>query len=202
MDTYDCWSVVTRFIKNKQYDKAIEFCKTEPYSALPYCQNYLGWTYYQQNENETAAYWFFKAAGQGDCEALFGLGCIFIRQGDFRSALSHLERAASKETQRSYFWIAIIYYYGGNEVPADMERAIHYFKLAADHGSMMAKRFIIFFESRGGKWKWIASWLKLIPLVIYGVLISIRNPYDSRVADVGYQYKGKFPDPTYKPPKS
>jgi TPR repeat protein len=203
MDEYDCWCVVQGFIKKKQYDRAIEFCETDPYSRLPYCQNYLGWTFYEQDKYEASAYWFGKAAEQGDGEAMFGIGCIYIAQKNWQAALSSLDGAANKGFSRAYFWIALIYYYGGGtEVPRDFNQAAHYFRIAADHDSLMAKRFILLFESKERTWKRIASWLKFIPLFIKTWIISARNPYDSRIVDIGYQHKRLFPNPAYKQSKS
>jgi tetratricopeptide (TPR) repeat protein len=199
MDEYDCWCVVQRFIKKKEYDRAIEFCETEPYSRFPYCRNYLGWTFYEQNNYEASAYWFGKASQQDNGEAFFGMGCIHLVQKNWQSALSCLENAANKEFPRAYFWIALIYYHGGgSEVPRDFDRATHYFRIAADHDSLMAKRFILLFESKEGVWRRVVSWFKLIPLLVEAWVISARNPYDSRIVDIGYQHKRLFPNPAYK----
>ncbi|MBN3787250.1 SEL1-like repeat protein [Burkholderia sp. Ac-20353] len=201
MNEYDCWCVVTRFAERKQYDRAIEFCETEPYSRLPYCQNYLGWTFYGLKKYETSAHWFSKAVEQGNAEALFGMGSIFMAQGDLQSAIPCLEDSAKKGFSRAYFWIALVYYYGNNDVPRDMGRATHYFQIAADHGSIMAKRFIIFLESRGWTWRRFVWWFKLAPLLIRVMIISSRNPYDFRIIDIGYQHKSPFPNPYYKLPE-
>ncbi|MCX4164904.1 MULTISPECIES: tetratricopeptide repeat protein [Paraburkholderia] len=199
MDEYDCWCVVTRFVKNKEYDKAIAFCETEPYSTLQYCQNYLGWTFYQQEKYEISAYWFGKAADQNNGEASFGMGSILMIQHDFRGALSRLMDSVNNGYSRAYFWIALIYYYGGNGVSQDIEQAIRYFKIGADHESLMAERFMLFIESRRGWRERVTSWVRMIPLLIKAWVISARNPYDFRVVDIDYQFEGEFSNPDYKP---
>lgn len=198
MDEYDCRCLVAGFVKGRQYDKAIEFCSTYPYSNIRYCQNYLGWNFYREEDFVKSESWFREAAEQGDAEALFGLASISMKMGDYVSAISFFERSAELGFFRAHLWIALIYYHGSSDVPRDLSRAVHFFEIAANHDFFLAKRFILFLKSRKNILSRFSAWAMMVPLVVRALVISCRDPHDCRIVDVGYLGKEKISSPNCK----
>ena len=180
----ECEGAIYELIALGKAEQVKALCETEPCSNVAYCQKYLGWAYYKQNDLEKSLLWFARAAKQDDGEALFGIGSICVVRKDYRSALQYFEKAVARGYARAYQWIGGIYQHGCG-VPVDINKATLSYQLGAAHGFIMAKRSLINIASqRGGIVIKIGLLPKLICLYFEIAKIVYSNVNDPRIVDI------------------
>lgn len=154
---------------------------------------------------EKALSWFFRAAEQGDAEALYGIGSVHFVQRAFPAALQYYERAADKGYSRSYHWIGYMYHQGLG-MPRNINMAIDYYKKSAAHGYLVAERALIHLAwQEGGILRRILALPKYIYIVLKAATIAYCDINDYRIVDVPNAFVKKMGSrsevsPRIKPP--
>jgi TPR repeat protein len=114
----------------------------------------MGWFYLngagvEANTTE-AVRWYRKSARQGEPKAMFSLGYIAYKNGDYPEALKWFELALKKNHHRSNFWIGKMYW-RGQGVKMDRKCAQRFFAQAAAKKVAEAQRTIRFLGFLAGR---------------------------------------------------
>ncbi len=180
----DCWAVAYGYITTGDKERAIAHCEKEPCSRHVDCQRFLGWTYYERDDQEKALNWFSLAAAQGDSDALFGIGSAHFARHEFKAALESFERALAAGNIRACHWIAYIHHQG-LAVPRNLPLAIQYYERGAAAGYLIAQRALVHITWQGGGfWKRIGIAPAFLWMIIKSAVIALRDITDPRIADV------------------
>lgn len=111
-----------------------------------FCLNGVG----VKADEQAAVHWYKRAARQGDPKAMYSLGEIAYRGGDYAEALTWFKRAAAKGHQRSNFWIGKMYWRGLG-VAQDRKLAKDYLAHAAASKIDAARRILRYVAFRTRK---------------------------------------------------
>lgn len=103
-------------------------------------QRCLGWMYHSgrgvPRDLEQAAFWYCRAAEQGEESAVNGL---FHLAKLCKAAFACLRQAAERGHAEAQFCLGeIYYYYGAPDMPEDMEQAEFWYRRAAEQGHKLA----------------------------------------------------------------
>lgn len=98
---------------------------------------YLGGMYFEENDDEKGLYYLQKSAEQGNIDAMFDLGVLYldgevVKQND-QKAFDYFSYAAQKGDAGSQFYVGF-FYKEGKVVKQSDEDAKYWFEAAADQG--------------------------------------------------------------------
>ncbi len=86
-----------------------------------------------------------RAAGRGDADAQFGLGCMYFNgygvTMDYQLATKWFRKSAEQGDIRAQFYLGLMYY-DGKGVPVDYQEALKYFWKPAEQGDGNAQYFV------------------------------------------------------------
>lgn len=185
-----CWPTVCDLISKGDIDAAVAFCKREPCSTVMNCQRFLGWTYYERDDLESALTWFSKAADQGDCEAYFGIGCIYYCRREFPVSVHFFQLAADRGYGRACHWLGFVYRNGLGVTQSD-DVAVDWYKQGADKGYFVAERALLHLRwNKSGVMRRVFLLARLFRLIPKAILLGLRNIHDPRLADLPNVFNG------------
>lgn len=85
-----------------------------------------------------------QAAKHGDVYAMYYVGIYYYKNKEYDNAMEYFNKAANHGYGPAYYKLATIYYNEEkNGVPYDKEKAMHYYKKAADSGVRNAKHILM-----------------------------------------------------------
>ena len=98
---------------------------------------YLGGMYFEENNEEKGVYYLEESAKQGNIDAMFDLGVLYldgevVKQDD-KKAFDYFSYAAQKGDAGSQFYVGV-FYKEGKIVEQSDEEAKYWFEAAADQG--------------------------------------------------------------------
>ena len=186
----ECVLTVHELVTKGEFEKATQVCEQEPYSHISKCQEYLvwcqeqlGWSYYEKDELKTSYKWFLEAKRKGSAEAIFGIASIDYKTQQFEKALSGFELAAESGFGRACHWVGNIYREGLG-VDVDYPKAMHWYKRGADLGYLFAERYLIYLKWKNGNLIVKSMMIpKFMSLLFRGGCIARKNINDIRLID-------------------
>lgn len=93
-------------------------------------QNNLGVFYIKNNQEETALYWWTKAAEQGYASAQFNIGNYYSKKEDYDNAIPWLIKAAEQGYASAQMKLGHCYF-TGKGINKDIEKALYWTEKAA-----------------------------------------------------------------------
>lgn len=188
----NCWEEAYNCISRGRPEEAEKLCRQLPCSERSIeCQRYLGWNEYESGDMEKALFWFKKAAEKNDGESFYGIGSIYLAQGNFQLALLNYKKSLSFDYGRSSCWLGYMYESGlGTE--KDIETAKNYYRIGSDYGYLIAKRasIRIAFDT-GTVFQKIMSMASMINVAVKTFFIAKKDVNDERLAEIPNVFKNK-----------
>jgi TPR repeat protein len=135
-------------LKDKNYkelNKTLTLCK-----GYAKCKTVLGFVYsyglgVEPNESKAINY-FQEAIDEGEVEASYNLGTLYLKQKEYKKAIKYLEPIANTVAKSSYN-LGLIYLYGW-EVDRNYSMSLDYMKQASSLGYTKADEVIKYLESQ------------------------------------------------------
>jgi len=136
------------YFELKDYDNAITYFKMANDMCggnEPVCLCSIGSSYYLKDNYSQAAYWYRKAAEQGNANAQHNLGnCYYYGKGveqDYTQAVYLYRKAAEQGNSDAQNALGYCYY-NGEGVERDYSQAVYWFRKAAEQGHGEAQYFL------------------------------------------------------------
>lgn len=177
-----------KFISTGDYEQAFPIYLAMAQAGHREAQIFIGWQYQHglgvTPDENTAGYWFTQAALQHSAEAEFCLARLAAARRDFDGAFRHYSTAADQGYSPALIRLGWIYE-TGRSVPADRERAMAYYKQAAQAGNVFGKRALAlqWMRGHGGMLRrvqgvFLFSWTLLVALYI-----ASTDPHSEKLRD-------------------
>lgn len=137
----------------QDYDKAVKWYREAAERGHADAQNSLG-TRYKKGQGvlknlDKAQEWYLKAAEQGNAIAQKNLGICFMDNLDYDNAFGWFQKAADQGDVEAQEALGVFYEHGhGHSVPKDLNKAIKWYRKAAQHGNKYAIKNL----KRLGEW--------------------------------------------------
>ena len=132
--------------QQKDYDQAFTWFKKAALQGHSNAQFSLGIMYAlakgRDKDDAQAEKWFNKAAEQNNPFAMAALGILYERQRRYPLALRWYIKAAKLKNTASFYKIGY-FYENGYGLPRDMNKAIKWYRLAANKGYARAKQALV-----------------------------------------------------------
>ncbi len=139
--------------ETQDYDKAVKWYREAAERGHADAQNSLG-TRYKKGQGvlrnpDKAKEWYLKAAEQGNAIAQKNLGICFMDNFDYDNAFRWFQKAADQGEVEAEEALGVFYEHGhGLGVPKDRNKAIEWYRRAAQHGNKLAIKHL----KRLGEW--------------------------------------------------
>lgn len=149
------------------------------------CQRFTGWMYFLGEgvpaDIAQALYWFKAAAEAGDPEAEFGVGRVYTRKKDYKSAMAWYEKSASHGFVPSIYRIARMYRYS-HGVHTDISKAVHMLRYAAEKGHLRSARdyAVLLIKGYQGLWGRIKGVVLFGKTLIITSILAAKDPNNWR----------------------
>ena len=86
-----------------------------------------------QKDFNQAVKWFEKAADQGDVQAQYSLGMMYLNEKDYKRAPYWFKQASNQGNAQAQYNLGMIYF-NGEGVKKDYKRAAEWFSLSCNGG--------------------------------------------------------------------
>ena len=123
---------------NKNFEKAKKYLlKSYQADKNRVAAFYLGGMYFEENENEKGFFYMEESAKQGNTDAMFDLGVLYLDgeliKKDEKKAFEYFSEAANKGDAGAQFYLGV-FYREGKVVQKDDEKARYWFEKSAEQG--------------------------------------------------------------------
>lgn len=171
--------------RNARYEEAFEKYSTLARKGVVSCQTFLGWMYSTGRGVEQdlwkARCWLERAAENNDPIAMFELGMLYSRNGDYVTAFQYFDASAQWEYLPAIYRLAVRCE-DGKGTKTDKQKAYDLFRQAAKQGHLRsqrtyARRLIFGSEGFSGVFRGLTMLLKFITSA---VRIGTRDITDER----------------------
>ncbi len=107
---------------------------------------FVGMVYYQRNNMKEAAHWLELAAEHGNKEAYYYIGSLYFAamgvERDYKKAEKYLLKATEQDNAMAEAMLMTLYSRGGDGVPRDTSKALHWAEKAAAGGNAQAQLYL------------------------------------------------------------
>ena len=136
---------LTDSLKTFQTSSQINLLKQEECLLQAQKDYEKGYEYFHNSDYEKALEWFEKAANQGDSQAQYNLGFMYIvgygTTKDYQKSAYYYKKAASQGEAKAQYGLGALYEMGSG-VLQDYQRAIGWYEKAANQGLEKAQRHL------------------------------------------------------------
>lgn len=145
------WQTAKNYLKDRQYDKALEVFEDLAEDGFAGANYYIGSLYengrgVERPDMEAARYWYMRGIDAADDgEAYIGMARLALGgykdAGSFSDAADYLRKACDKDNPRAMIGLGTLYHMGKG-VERDFRQAAQWYERAIAHGYVLPMRFL------------------------------------------------------------
>lgn len=172
--------------ENKQFAEAFTLYTQLAENGYNPAKIFLGWMYSEGvgtvRNNESALYWFKKAAESKSPEGMFYCGLLLEQDGKDTEAFDFIYQSASTGYGPALCRLGLMYLIGRG-VNVNHDFAIQYLRRAAGKGNVFAKRELAVYMIKNPKNQFdrVIGGLKFVLAVAESFVIALRNRYSEKI---------------------